>query len=92
MIFPDASNLLKAPAGQQGRTKVLRWRCFSPVIEDLTSQHVATDAPAVDPVPFAQPVMPELLRVEVIDLETGVVDICRLLDRSGSDEKRLFNL
>lgn len=36
--------------------------------------------------------MPELLRVEVIDLETGVVDICRLLDRSGSDEKRLFNL
>jgi hypothetical protein len=34
--------------------------------------------------------MSELLGIEVVNLKTGVMDICWLVERFGGDEKRLF--
>ena len=48
-----------------------------PVVEDLTSQDMPPNPPAVLMPPFAQPVVPEDLRVEVVRLVGRVVDLGR---------------
>ena len=51
---------------------------------------MAANAPAIDPTLFAQPVMSEFLGIEVINLKTGMMDICWLVENPGVDEEGLF--
>ena len=48
-----------------------------PVVEDLAAEDVAADAPDARPALLGEPLMPEELRIDVCNLEGGVVDVGR---------------
>lgn len=46
---------------------------YSPIIKDLATQEMSTDAPAVGPAFFLKIVVAHRLRVHVVNLKAGVV-------------------
>jgi hypothetical protein len=47
-----------------------------PVIENLATKDMSSDAPAVCPPLFPQPIMTQRLRVDIIDLKAAMMRIC----------------
>lgn len=65
--------------------------CDLPIVENLASKDVSPNAPGVGPLFASQPVVPQGLGVEVIDLITRVVDVSRSVTWFARQKEALFD-
>lgn len=49
---------------------------FKPIIKDLAAEQMSSNSPTIFIPPFFKPVVPKCLRIEVMNLERGVVHMC----------------